>query len=59
MVYGLIIFLVMWYVVVPAIDPVMGKLNAAAFAVAHTMWGAVLGLILPQVSGAPEGLQRA
>jgi hypothetical protein len=46
--YAVVIFVVMWYVIVPAIDPVMLKLNATVFAIAHIMWGAALGLIVPQ-----------
>ena len=41
----------MWFLVVPAIDPVMLKLNGMVFAIAHMMWGAALGLIVPQSSG--------
>lgn len=47
-VYALVIFAIMWFVVVPAIDPVMLKLNATVFAISHVMWGAALGLIVPQ-----------
>jgi hypothetical protein len=36
----------MWYLVVPAIDPVLRQLNATAFAIAHIMWGAALGLLV-------------
>lgn len=50
-VYALAIFVVMWYVIVPAIDPVMLKLNATVFAIAHIMWGAALGLIVPPAAG--------
>lgn len=41
----------MWFLVVPAIDPVMLKLNGMVFSIAHMMWGAALGLIVPQPSG--------
>lgn len=44
-VYGLAVFFVMWYLVVPAVDPVMRQLNATVFAIAHIMWGAALGLV--------------
>lgn len=47
-IYAVVIFVVMWYVIVPAIDPVMLKLNGTVFAIAHVMWGAALGLIVPQ-----------
>jgi len=46
-VYGLVVYFVMWYVVVPVVDPVMLNLNAAVFALGHIMWGAVLGRFLP------------
>ncbi len=46
-VYGLGIFFFMWYLVVPAVDPVMLNLNATVFVLAHLMWGAALGLLLP------------
>lgn len=44
--YGLAVFFVMWYLVVPAIDPVLRQLNATVFAVAHIMWGGALGLLV-------------
>ena len=44
-VYGLAVFFAMWYLVVPALDPVLRQLNATVFAVAHIMWGAALGLL--------------
>ncbi|OLC31070.1 MAG: hypothetical protein AUH31_03380 [Armatimonadetes bacterium 13_1_40CM_64_14] len=52
--YGLAVF-VMWYLVVPAIDPVLRQLNAPVFAVAHIMWGAALGLLAS--AGAEPALQ--
>lgn len=58
-VYGLVVFVVMWYGVVPAIDPVMLKLSATVFALSHIMWGAALGLIVPQRSQATVRLQSA
>jgi hypothetical protein len=53
----LVVFGVTWYVVVPLVDPVMLKLNPTAFAISHMMWGAALGLLVPQPSGVPAGLQ--
>lgn len=47
-VYALVIFAMMWYAIVPAVDPVMLKLNGTVFAIAHIMWGAALGLLIPQ-----------
>ena len=46
--YALLIFAMTWYLVLPVIDPVMLKLNPASFAVAHVMWGAALGLTMPE-----------
>ena len=41
--YALAIFFVMWFVVLPLIDPVMLNLNPIVFAISHMMWGVVLG----------------
>lgn len=46
--YALVVFAMTWYLVLPAIDPVMLKLNAGFFAIAHVMWGAALGLTMPE-----------
>jgi hypothetical protein len=48
--YALVIFFVMWYLVVPAVDRVMLNLNATVFAIAHLMWGAALGWFGPQAA---------
>lgn len=48
--YALAIFVIMWYLVVPAIDPVMLKLNGVVFAIAHMMWGAALGLLVSRAA---------
>lgn len=48
--YALLVFAMSWYLVLPPIDPVMLKLNAAFFALAHIMWGAALGLAIPRPS---------
>ena len=45
MAWGVAVFAMMWFVVVPAIDPLMLNLNAAVFFAAHLMWGAALGFI--------------
>ncbi len=45
--YGLVVLVVMWYVVLPVVDPVMLNLTAPVFVLAHLMWGAALGLLLP------------
>ncbi len=47
-IYSLVIFFAMWYVVAPAIDPVILNLNATVFAIAHIMWGTALGLFVPR-----------
>lgn len=44
-VYGVVIFLVMWFLILPLIDPVMLNLNAAVFFLGHMMWGAALGAV--------------
>lgn len=54
-IYSLIVFFVMWYLVAPAIDPVILNLNVNVFAIAHIMWGVVLGLLVP---AAAEAAQR-
>lgn len=46
-VYGLIVFAVMWYAVLPVVDPVMLSLNVSVFVLAHIVWGGALGLLLP------------
>ena len=43
-VYSLVVFILMWYVIVPLVDPVLLHLNPLAFAISHMMWGAALGL---------------
>lgn len=42
-VYGLAIFVVMWFVVLPIINPAMLILNAPMFAAAHAVFGIILG----------------
>jgi hypothetical protein len=43
--WGVAVFAAMWFVVVPAIDPLVLNLNGIAFLVGHMMWGAALGLL--------------
>jgi hypothetical protein len=45
-IYSLAVFVLMWFAVVPLVDPVMLKLNGVVFAISHVMWGAALGLLL-------------
>ena len=54
MAWGAAVFVGMWFVVVPIVDPVMHNLNAAAFFVAHLMWGAALGLIWTRFGASTE-----
>lgn len=44
-IYGVVIYGVMWFVVLPLIDPVMLNLNAVVFLIGHMMWGIALGLV--------------
>ena len=45
MAWGVAVFAMMWFVVAPAINPLLLNLNAAVFLVGHLMWGAALGFI--------------
>jgi len=54
MAWGVAVFVVMWFVVAPLIDPLMLNLNAAAFFVAHLMWGAALGFIWSRFGASSE-----
>jgi hypothetical protein len=49
----------MHFTVVPLLDPVLLALNAPAFAMAHLMWGAVLGLVLGWQTRGAAVLQQA
>ena len=51
-VYGIVIFAMMWFVVVPLADPVMLKLNVVVFFLGHMMWGALLGLLNHRITAA-------
>jgi len=51
-VYAFAVFAVMWYGVLPTVDPAMLALNGSVFALAHAMWGAALGLVAPLPSEA-------
>lgn len=44
--YALTIFFMMWFVVLPFINPVMLNLNPVVFALSHMVWGAVLGAMV-------------
>ena len=58
MVWGLAVFAAMWFVLLPAINPLMLNLNGPVFAAAHLMWGAALGFLWSRAS-APAGLTDA
>ncbi|MBI4213998.1 MAG: hypothetical protein HY534_06785 [Chloroflexi bacterium] len=55
--FGLLVFAAMWVIVLPLVDPVMLRLNAAAFAVAHLMWGGAIGLALNWRTSEATGTQ--
>ena len=50
--YALVIFFAMWFVILPLIDPVMLVLNPYVFALAHIVWGVVLGGMVGRTSAA-------
>jgi hypothetical protein len=50
--WGVIVFAVMWFVLVPALDPLALNLNAVGFLAGHMMWGAALGVIWARVGTA-------
>lgn len=43
--WGAIVFGAMWFVVAPAVDPLILNLNGIAFLAGHVMWGAAIGLL--------------
>ncbi len=45
MAYGSMIFAIMWWVILPWIDPVMISLNGWVFFIAHLMWGGSLAMV--------------
>lgn len=42
--YGVLVLGIMWLAVLPLVDPVMLRLNFAAFLIGHMMWGLMLGV---------------
>jgi hypothetical protein len=50
--WGAVVFGAMWFVVVPAIDPLVHNLNSVVFLVGHMMWGAALGLLWSRFASA-------
>lgn len=53
MAWGVLVFVMMWFVVAPAVDPVLRNLNGGVFFLGHLMWGAALGFLWSRF--APEG----
>jgi hypothetical protein len=47
--WGVVVFAAMWFVVVPAIDPLVLNLNGVAFLAGHVTWGAALGFLWARV----------
>ncbi|MEO8468225.1 MAG: hypothetical protein ABI573_01005 [Chloroflexota bacterium] len=45
MAWGAVVFVGMWFVVTPAVDPLIGNLNGGVFFAGHLMWGAAIGLL--------------
>ena len=44
-VWGILVFVGMWFVVVPLVDPLVRNLNAVVFLAGHVMWGVAVGLL--------------
>lgn len=53
MMWGALVFAVMWWAVVPTIDPAMGLLNGAGFFATHLIFGMVAGLGVAWARRAP------
>jgi len=58
MVWGVVVFVITWFVVVPAVDPVLLNVNAGAFFVAHLMWGLALGFAWSRLEPAEVATTR-
>ena len=56
--WGVAVFVGMWFVVAPLIDPLMLNVSAAAFFLGHVMWGMVLGALWARYKE-PQGLTFA
>jgi hypothetical protein len=54
MAFGVVVFAAMSFIVNPAIDPLMGNLNAPVFFVGHLMWGAALGFLWTRIGTTSE-----
>jgi hypothetical protein len=49
-IYGIVVWAVMWFVILPLIDPLMLNLNGLVFLIGHMMWGGALGLLWSRVA---------
>ena len=55
-VYGAGVFVMMWFITLPLINPVMLQFDANTFLAAHLMWGGTNGVVVGLFSrGAQEG----
>lgn len=43
MAYGVVVFVITWFIIVPLIDPLMHNVNGVVFFLGHLMWGLALG----------------
>jgi len=59
MMWGAIVYVVMWWAVIPTIDPAMTLLNAPWFFVSHLVFGMVLGLGVAVVQRVSQRQQPA
>jgi len=48
--YGIVVWAVMWFVVLPLVDPLMLNLNGLVFLIGHMMWGGALGFLWSRVA---------
>jgi uncharacterized membrane protein YagU involved in acid resistance len=51
MAYGAVVFLAMWYLILPVIDPAMKLVNGPGFFISHLMYGLILGVGIALVRG--------
>lgn len=58
MAWGAAVFAGMWFVIVPAVDPLVLNLNREVFLAGHLMWGAALGLIWSRSTSAGFSFAR-
>lgn len=53
-IYGVAVWAMMWFVMLPLIDPLMLNLNGPTFLIGHMMWGGALGLLWSRVAPHPH-----